>query len=715
MKKIIVNISHRVILVLLFLLPTTMADASGEMISTYTNMPRNYLQTTFENFLYLPVVMVQPPPPPPLPMADEIGPFGGTFPALAVVSSTPSLVYAGTWGSGVYKSLNGGTSWSPTNSGLGNLFIQSLVVHPSDGQIIYAGTYGGGVYRSSDGGASWKESNGNVLGDKIVYDLEIAPSQPSTLYAATRITDTLLGILYKSIDDGVTWQEIFRGDRFATLDYFYDLDVNPSDSAILYLSTHEHGFYKSVNGGISWSAINSGMGDFSSRTMVLNPTNPATLYGGTWHGGGVYKSVNSGSGWNQKNSGMPDSVKIYRLTLDSSSPETIYSCTYKNGIVKTTTGADFWALTGQNNGFIYDLVIAQTSPKRLFASPAGRGLIRSDNGGDSWLESHTGIISTNIVGLATLPSQNGSIFAGINGAGVYKTSNRGASWTAVNSGLGDLWVNYLFSIKDNLYALTSTGTYKTIDGVNWTAFSGPSSTLQNWADIHEVLGERGSLPVEILADLIGPSDPNDNEVQVSEIPLISMAELGSVIYGGTAGNGVWAYSGNWSLIGLNNRRVYSLAGDTILSRLLASSCTGDANGNDTYCTVSYYRSGNWIDFNEGLGGNKVNSLMVRGDDYFAATKQGIYLRDNTGSSWVQVGLAGVNVLSLTVNPVDHRRVYAGAQWGSYFSDDSGVTWQPAASNLAGWTSQSLIVDPLDRDIIYFGSREHGIFRWDRSP
>jgi photosystem II stability/assembly factor-like uncharacterized protein len=66
--------------------------------------------------------------------------------ALAMDPRNPNTLYAGTGGGGVFRSANGGTSWSPVNNGLNNLFVNALAMDPANPNTLYAGTGGGGVF-----------------------------------------------------------------------------------------------------------------------------------------------------------------------------------------------------------------------------------------------------------------------------------------------------------------------------------------------------------------------------------------------------------------------------------------------------------------------------------------------------------------------------------------------------------------------------------------
>jgi len=110
------------------------------------------------------------------------GPDGGMINALAIDPTTPSTLYAGTWGGGVFKSADGGASWSAVNTGLTNTHIRALAIDPATPSTLYAGTYayGGGVFKSTNGGTSWSAAN-NGLTNTDVFALVIDPQTPSTL------------------------------------------------------------------------------------------------------------------------------------------------------------------------------------------------------------------------------------------------------------------------------------------------------------------------------------------------------------------------------------------------------------------------------------------------------------------------------------------------------------------------------------------------------
>src|SRR5439155_13478532 len=92
-------------------------------------------------------------------------------------------IYAGSSGSGVFKSINCGVSWIAFHTGLTNLYVYALAIDPVTPTTLYAGTRGG-VFKSTDGGVSWSAFN-TGLTNLSVWALAIDPQRPATLYAGT--------------------------------------------------------------------------------------------------------------------------------------------------------------------------------------------------------------------------------------------------------------------------------------------------------------------------------------------------------------------------------------------------------------------------------------------------------------------------------------------------------------------------------------------------
>ena len=259
---------------------------------------------------------------------------GLTVYSLAVCSRNPQVVYAGTEANGVYRSTDGGRTWSPTT--LTTQMVRGIAVHPTDCNTIYAAPWGLGVYRTTDGGASWTPRNEGLI-KPYLYALAIDPASPTVIYAGTQG-----GGVFKSTDSGDSWtQSGLSGETVA------HLAIAPQVSNTLYAGTWGNGIYKSTNGAASWSSVNTGLGNKYIYAVVIDSNNPQVLYAATYQDG-VYRSEDGGNSWHRD--GLESRV-AYCITLGES---VAYAGTDGtgdgNGVYKCVSGS--WKPMEKQPGFL---------------------------------------------------------------------------------------------------------------------------------------------------------------------------------------------------------------------------------------------------------------------------------------------------------------------------------------------------------------------------
>jgi hypothetical protein len=236
---------------------------------------------------------------------SSVGLAGGAVYSMAIDPGNPSVIYAGT--DAVYRSINGGASWSTFGAGLpaGNSIL-SLVIDPSTPATIYlvSGIYFseyahyGDVYKSTNGGASWF-----TLNLSFVASLAIDPSMPNTIYAGG------YGIVFKSIDGGISWIRTYIPYPI----HIRAIAIDPLTPSKLYAGA-AHAFYASSDGGANWEFL-SDETRFGIESIVIDPLTPNTIYVATK--GGVYRSTDGGLEWGAFNDGLI-SLNVYTLAKDSS-------------------------------------------------------------------------------------------------------------------------------------------------------------------------------------------------------------------------------------------------------------------------------------------------------------------------------------------------------------------------------------------------------------
>src|SRR3989449_2929397 len=111
------------------------------------------------------------------------GPHSETINALAIDPQTPTTLYAGTSGHGVFKSTDGGGNWSAVNTGLttpcGAIWVNALAIDPQTPTTLYASSSGGGVFKSTDGGGNWSAVNTGLDTTRCCITLGIDPQTRS--------------------------------------------------------------------------------------------------------------------------------------------------------------------------------------------------------------------------------------------------------------------------------------------------------------------------------------------------------------------------------------------------------------------------------------------------------------------------------------------------------------------------------------------------------
>ena len=218
----------------------------------------------------------------------SIGPEGGAILRLAVELRNPSTIYAGTC-TGVFKTADGGATWTAVNSGLlAPDCFAVMEIDPQNPDTVYTASKQG-VFKTTDGGHSWHAINS---GNGIFFQLEtigcpttctqpvaIDPATPAILYAAASQVfgsdrSVMRGIL-KSTDAGATWTLVNPGN-------FNVIAVDPHDGTV-YASGYNSnaGLFKSSDGGASWSQIAAQRSPIAGVTM--HPQLSGTLY--YWTGG----------------------------------------------------------------------------------------------------------------------------------------------------------------------------------------------------------------------------------------------------------------------------------------------------------------------------------------------------------------------------------------------------------------------------------------------
>jgi len=509
---------------------------------------------------------------------------------------------------GVYKSQDGGDTWTQALFISDSTGIVDMAIHPSNGQIIYAAawqrvrrpqyrSYGGitsGLYRSTDGGENWEElTNGlqTVANQKGRISIAIAPSNPDVLYA--RYADAIGSVqgVYRSNDGGDSWTTMNSSalNNVGFHWWFRGIVIDPTDENTIYNVDFQ--VQKSTDGGSSWFGVFNNV-HVDQHALAFDPNDPDNLVLG--NDGGVYFSPDGGSTWT-KDEQLPI-TQLYRCYVDPSNASGIYLGAQDNSTHRTLTG-------GSDD---YEIIY----------------------GGDGFQP-------------LVDPNNSNIIFAQYQYGNIAKSTNNGASFTGATAGIsgGDRknWdTPIVFDPQNAAVMYTATQrVYRTENGAGlWNAISGD---LTN-----------------------GPGGGNLNYGTVVALD-VSPFNAEKILAGTDDGN-VWMTldtGANWQLISedLPARWVTKVLHSVTHSGTLFVTLSGYRYGtNEGHVYKSYDNGQNWIDISTGLPDVPVNDIVQDNDGrIFVASDIGVFGSGDGGDSW---SVIGTNLPSVVVNDM---HIHQGTQ------------------------------------------------------
>jgi photosystem II stability/assembly factor-like uncharacterized protein len=329
--------------------------------------------------------------------------------ALAIDPEDSRVIYLGYNGTGLAKTIDGGTSWTEINQGLTGVYPTGLAIHPIDPASVYATAHGTGTFKTNNGGGSWLMlPSDNLVPRTPVVD----PFNPKRVYIGTNS-----GVC-STENDGITWNcttpappplyELCCGVELMTLLGVQQpghlvMGVGFLDNNALSFEFVGGGVYTSTDYGESWKYIDVGQVIAPVAVLASDPLNPTTIYAGTDNrtennGTGVWKSEDGGETWSP--SGLPDK-RITGIAVDPFNSQLIYAVSLQQFYVSSNGGAT-WVLraTQDSQDFGIDkLLVAPTTPPAIYLY-GWRGLIRSLDGGLHWERAAGSLGYTNIGSMA---------------------------------------------------------------------------------------------------------------------------------------------------------------------------------------------------------------------------------------------------------------------------------------------------------------------------
>jgi len=285
-----------------------------------------------------------------------IGPAAasGRVIAFAVNHKNKVEYYVGVASGGVWKTTNDGTTWTPVFDKEGSYSIGWVTLDPNDPSVVWVGAgesnsqrsvgYGDGVYRSDDGGKNWK--NLGLKKSEHIGRIVIDPRDSKVVFVAAE--GPLWGPggdrgLYKTTDGGNTWKAVLTISENTGV---VDVAIDPADPDILYAAAYqrrrhvftlidggpESAIYKSTDAGEHWNKLKSGLPteDMGRIGLAVSPADPNMVYATIEAAngkGGVFRSTDKGATWERRNEFNEGAMYYGQIIADPKNSDRIFVMT----------------------------------------------------------------------------------------------------------------------------------------------------------------------------------------------------------------------------------------------------------------------------------------------------------------------------------------------------------------------------------------------------
>lgn len=318
------------------------------------------------------------------------------------LTTTATAVWAATNG-GMFRSTDGGATWTPYNKGLENTAVYRVI---SSGGTLYAGTYfnSNGVFRSTDGGRTWLPAN-VLMANRRIRSL--------VALGSTVVASGETGV-YRSTDGGVTFAASRSGLPSGASPY-----AMATGGGTIYAGLYPTGFAKSTDAGATWiPGTPPASSGYASALAASGNTVVAAV------GGIVYRSLDGGATWAPGAVVVPADASYFVYSLSFSGSTLFaglqgYGTPQTHGMAMSTDLGATWTRSQNGMPANVDVYDVQSSGGQLFAA-TGSGIYSSTDGGASWTSFYADLASTSILSIAPV---GGMLHAGTYGRGLFSIAS----------------------------------------------------------------------------------------------------------------------------------------------------------------------------------------------------------------------------------------------------------------------------------------------------
>ncbi len=680
----------------------------------------------------------------------SVGPavMGGRIHDVEVDPKDPSTIFLAAAGGGLWKSTNHGILWTPVFDETGENSFGDVAISPVDSRIIWAGTgeqnnrqsstWGGGIYRSTDGGTSW-----TFLGLRETASIARVvahPTNPDIAFVAA------VGNLwrpasergvYRTTDAGKTWTKVLAVDSVTGAN---EIIMDPRNPQVLYASTYSRlrssfgfngggagsGIWKSTDGGTTWAKIETGIpaGDKGRIGLAIAMSKPDVLIATveSLQQGGTFRSEDAGATWKRMSGTNPRPMYFSHPTIDPTNDQRVWMM----GVQPSKSENGGTTFEPMPNSPTYDLGLKDDHHALWIDPRDSRHVLLGGDGGlhESWDLGYTYARLNNFaVGqfyrIAVDDRDPYWIYGGMQDAHSWMGPSATSHWLGI---LNQDWLQIGFSDGTGqavdqkgaryVYSTSSGGNISRVDVVtgdrwdiqpvapsgesyrfDWTApvvaskhkagtvYLGANKLLTStdfgstWtasAELTKVVN-RDTLSMGGVKNADIRLSRNDGETNFSEITSIAESPVDrKVLWVGTDdGNVQLSRDGGktFTEVGKNIRGVPTLS---FVDRIVASG----AGAGTAYATIENHRVGDFAPY--------------------------IFKTTDFGTTWTRVteGLPNGNpVRSIAEFPGVPNVLIAGTERFVYYTLDGGARWTQLKANLPPTRYDDIVIHPRTKDIV----------------
>jgi photosystem II stability/assembly factor-like uncharacterized protein len=683
----------------------------------------------------------------------NLGPalMSGRIADIAIDPRNGDVRYVAVGSGGVWKTVNAGTTWTPVFDHETSYSIGCVTLDPGNPDIVWVGTgenvggrhvgYGDGVYRSEDGGGHWEKRG--LEKSEHISRIVVDPKDPNTVWVAAQGPLWSPGGergVYKTTDDGKTWKKVLGGGEWTGAT---DLVIDPRDPDRLYAALWQHqrtvaalidggpesGIWRSEDGGDTWTKLKQGLpeGNLGKIGLAVSPQKPDVLYAAIEldrRKGGVWRSDDRGASWEKRSDTVSGGTGPHYYQELYASPHA-FDRLYLTDVwihVSDDGGKTFREITHENkHSDNHAIAFLPNDPNYLMVGTDG-GLYETFDLAATWRF----VANLPVTQIYKLAVDDSKPFYNVYGGTQDNSTQGGPSRTDTVNGIrnADWWVP-LFADgyqpatepgnPDVFYAEWQEGNLMRIDRITGEQVyiqpqpePGDAPDRFNW-DAPILVSPHSATRLYYASQRVWRSDDRgDSWKPVSGDLTRDQDRLHLKMMGRQ-----WSVDSPWDLFAMSNfGTITSLAESPLAEGLLY------AGTDDGMLAVSEDGGGHWRSIDVGtLPGaasdafvNDVKADLFDADTVYVALdhhKTGdfapyLYESDDRGRTWRSIAgdLPARHVVwRLVQDDVDRDLLFAGTEYGIYFTVDHGKKWIELTGGVPTIPFRDLAIQRREHDLV----------------